>query len=263
MGGSVGKSSNKGGNTWSNNVWGPQGEALGQLYDKAFEFFDQTPGGAVEGTDKIFNTATGAWEDQAAGGAYGDSADIRDRLFNMMGGRSNVGSMYESIVGGPGNTYIDPLVESMRSDASQNLATLQSGNALDAAALGQSGSSRQAMENAMLGSEVNRALSGDINQARAGAYDRDLAMKMGIAQQADASKQAEQDRLFDMLTGANQAQTGAISNMGNMMGGALGSQNAWFNPLMNLANIIGGPIMTGSGSSSSKGKGFGTGGGLW
>lgn len=263
MGGSVGKSTNQGGNTWSNNVWGPQGEALGKLYDQAFKFFDQTPGGAVEDTGKIFNTATGAWEDQTRGGAYGDAGDIRSRLFDMMGQPSQTGQMYESIIGGAGNEYIDPLVESMRSDAAQNLATLQSGNALDAAALGQSGSSRQAMENAMLGSEVNRALSSDINQARAGAYDRDLQMKLGIAQQADTSRQAEQDRLFDMLTGANQAQTSAISGMGNMMGGALGAQNAWFNPLMNLANIIGGPIMTGAGSSSSKGKGFGTGGGLW
>lgn len=262
MGGSVGKSKNKGGNTWSNNVWGPQGEALGQLYDKSFEYFDKAPE-ATQQTDKIFNTATGAWEDQASGGSYGDSAEIRDKLLGMMGGRTNVGSMYESIVGGPGNTYIDPMVDAMRSDASRNLDALQSSNALDAAALGQSGSSRQAMENAMLGKEVNQDLSRQIADARAGAYDRDLSMKMGIAQQADTSRQAEQDRLFDMLTGANQSQQGAIGSMGNMMQGALGSQNAWFNPLNNLANLIGGPIMTGSGNSSSKGKGFGTGGGLW
>lgn len=265
MGGSVGKSKNKGGSSWTNEVWGPQGEALQDLYGRAFDYFDrQGQGGDMQANlDNLLGAATGAFEQQAGGGAMGDSAEIRDRLLGMMGGRSNVGTMYESIVGGPGNTYIDPMIDAMRSDASRTLDTLQSSNALDAAAMGQSGSSRQAMENAMLGSEVSRDLSRQIADARAGAYDKDLAMKMGIAQQADQSRQAEQDRLFNMLTGADQSRQGAIGGLQGMLAGAMGAGQAGWNPLFNLANLIGGPIMTGSGSASSKGKGFGTGGGLW
>lgn len=262
MGASGGKSSNDSSNQWSNDVWGPQGNALQQLYQLAFGAYQNSPD-ATQNTDKIFNTATGAWEDQAGGGAFGDDAYIRDKMFGMMGGPSNMGQMYESIVGGPGNTYVDPLIDQMRSDASQNLQTLQNQNSLDAAAMGQSGSSRQAMENAMLGQQVNQDLATNEAALRQSAYDKDLALKMGIAGMADQNVQAEQDRLFNMLTGINQSQQGAIGSMGNMMGGAMGSQSAYWNPLFNLANIIGGPIMTGSGSGSSSGKSAGIGGGLW
>ena len=43
----------------------------------------------------------------------------------------------------------------------------------------------------------------------------------------------------------------------------LKAQQASWNPLNNLANIIGNPIILGKSSGSSKSKGFGTSGSIW
>lgn len=264
MGGSIGKSKNKGGSSWTNNVWGPQGQALQDLYGRAADYLGQGDTGAwADRMGDVYDTISGATKAQAEGGAMGDSAGIRDRLFGMMEQPSQMGQMYQSIVGGQGNEYIDPLIERMRGDVGRNVSTLQNQNALDAAAMGQSGSSRQAMQNAMIASEANRNLMDKEAEMRAGGYDKDLAMKMGIAQQADQSRQAEQDRLYNMLAGINQSQQGATDASGNLMNMIMGGQNMGWNPLFNLANIIGAPTLVGRGSASSKGKGFGTGGGLW
>lgn len=95
-------------------------------------------------------------------------------------------------------------------------------------------------------------------------------MKMGIAQQADSNSQSEQDRLYNMLQGAQgsmgQAQNGSSLLQSLLMGGMapwMQAQQSQWNPLNNAANILGGPIVLGSGSGNSKSKGFGTSGSLW
>lgn len=284
MGGSLGKSKNQGSsqNQYSNNVFGPQGEALGNLYNMALQHYGNAPNFQGQIADQatqasnqaggVFDPTNQAYKQQLQGGAYGDSADVRQKLMDSMGQRSNMGSMYESIVGGQGNEYIDPLIDRMRSDSAQNVSALQGGNALDAAAMGQSGSSRHAMENAMVTNQANRDLMSKEAELRAGGYDKDLAMKMNIARQADTGHQAEQDRLMQMLQGSNQSQSSAIGQGGLMQALSMGgmaplmqAQQAGWNPLNNLANILGPAIMEGkgSGSGSSKGKGFGSSGGLW
>ena len=275
MGGSAGKSKGSSNNSFSTNVWGPQGDALQNLYQLAFDqygkgndYMSQITGQA----DNISNAANGILDANKvlqSGGAYGDTAEIRQMLLDSMGGRSNTGIMYESIVGGPGNTYVDPLIESMRVDSAQNVATLQGGNAMDAAAMGQSGSSRQAMQDAMFASQANQDLLNKEAELRYDTYDKDLAMKMGIAQQADYNHQAEQDRLLAMLQGGQSSMEKGTSpvllttllNYG--MNPWLQAQQAVWNPMNNLSNIIGNAIITGSGSGSSKSKGGGIGGSLF
>ena len=275
MGGSAGKSKGSSNNSFSTNVWGPQGDALQNLYQLAFDqygkgndYMSQITGQA----DNISNAANGILDANKvlqSGGAYGDTAEIRQMLLDSMGGRSNTGIMYESIVGGPGNTYVDPLIESMRVDSAQNVATLQGGNAMDAAAMGQSGSSRQAMQDAMFASQANQDLLNKQAELRYDTYDKDLAMKMGIAQQADYNHQAEQDRLLAMLQGGQSSMEKGTSpvllttllNYG--MNPWLQAQQAVWNPMNNLSNIIGNAIMTSSGSGSSKSKGGGISGGLF
>lgn len=275
MGGSAGKSKGSSNNSFSTNVWGPQGDALQNLYQLAFDqygkgndYMSQITGQASN-IDNAVNGILYANKGLQSGGAYGDTAEIRQMLLDSMGGRSNTGIMYESIVGGPGNTYVDPLIESMRVDSAQNVATLQGGNAMDAAAMGQSGSSRQAMQDAMFASQANQDLLNKEAELRYGAYDKDLAMKMGIAQQADYNHQAEQDRLLAMLQGGQSSMEKGTSpvllttllNYG--MNPWLQAQQAVWNPMNNLSNIIGNAIITGSGSGSSKSKGGGISGGLF
>lgn len=279
MGGSLGKSKNSSGNQFSNNVWGTQGNALGSLYQTILgqlggnNLTDKITGAAGDLSDKIngiIDSSSGANKDLASGGVYGDVSDIRQKLLDSMGGRSNMGSMYESIVGGSGNTYVDPLIEQMRKSSAQNVQTFQGSNAVDAAALGQSGSSRQAMQDAMFAKEANKDLLGTEAQLRSDAYDKDLAMKMGIAGMADSNRQAEQDRLLQMMQGAQGSKEGASTNtnlLSTLLQGGLSpwlqAQQGLWNPINNAANAIGNPTIIGSGSGSSKGKGFGTSGSLW
>ena len=275
MGGSAGKSKGSSNNSFSTNVWGPQGDALQNLYQLAFDqygkgndYMSQITGQA----DNISNAANGILDANKvlqSGGAYGDTAEVRQMLLDSLGGRSNMGTLYESIVGGSGNTYVDPLIESLRADSAQNVATLQGGNAMDAAAMGQSGSSRQAMQDAMFASQANKDLMNKEAELRYGAYDKDIAMKMGIAQQADYNRGAEQDRLLAMLQGGQGSMekgtgTDLLSTLLNSgMNPWLQAQQAVWNPMNNLSNIIGNAIMTGSGSGSSKSKGGGISGSLF
>lgn len=274
MGGSFGKSKNEANNSFNQNVWGPQGNALQQLYQAAFGQLNSGSGTtdkingsadwASNALQNLFGNASNQQNNLAGGGAFGNPEEIRNKLFGSMGGPSQTGQMYESIIGGRGNEYIDPVIDQLKQSAAQNVQTLQGQNAADAALMGQSGSSRQAMENAMITSQANKDLLSQESQLRAGAYDKDLAMKMGIAQMADGNKQAEQDRLFNMLSGAqNSMNTGFQGNqmlqalaLGSMAPYLQAQQSQW-NPLMNLANIIGGPTILGQGGGSSSGKGKG------
>lgn len=279
MGGSVGKSKSSGSSNASQNVMAQQVPYLQQLWGMGIGNVGQNDyqsqiGGAAQNSQDMLNNLFGSQsalqQQLAGGGAYGNTQPYIDKLMNSMGQRSNVGSMYESIVGGSGNTYVDPLIESLRSDSAQNLQTMRNQNALDATAMGQSGSSRQAMEDAMLGAQANRDLTGQEMALRQGAYDTDLNMKMGIAQMADSNRQSEQDRLLSMIQGSQDSMNNAgnygtllQSLAGGMMSPWLQAQQGAWNPLNNLASIIGNPTILGSGSSNSKSKGFGTSGSIW
>lgn len=279
MGGSVGKSKSSGGSKSSQSVMSQQIPFLQQLWGMATgnvganDYQSQIGNSAQTSNDmlnSLFGSQSNLQNQLASGGAYGNTQQYIDKLMGSMGQRSNLGSMYESIVGGSGNSYVDPLIDSLRSDSAQNLQTLRNQNAGTAADMGQSGSSRQAMEDAMLGAQANRDLTTQENALRQGAYDKDLAMKMGIAQQADTNRQSEQDRLLSMIQGSQDSMNQA-GNFGSLLQSIAGGmtapwlqaqQGAW-NPLNNLANIIGNPTILGSGSSNSKSKGFGTSGSIW
>lgn len=276
MGGSSSKSQGSSNQSFQNNIWGPQGNALQQLYNMALGSNPNAGQSQVQGSaDNINNAMNNIISNNQnlndKGSAFGNSNELRDKLLGMMGGPSQTGQMYDSIVGGKGNEYIDPVVNQMRDSMKQNVSTLQNNNALDAAMMGQSGGSRQAMENAMIVSQANKDFMSQEAQLRAGAYDKDLSMKLGIANLADSNKQAEQDRLFNMLSGNNQQNNATSSNNNNLLqtilsGGMnpyLQAQQGNWTGLQNIASIIGGPIMQSSGSGGSKTKGSGASGGLF
>lgn len=278
MGGSSSKSESNSSANMNQDVWGGQGDALQNLYGNAENLFGQNGqysdqlnniaqslGPAFQ---NIFGGAQQGMQDQLGGGAYGDSAEIRQQLMDSMGGRSNMGSMYESIVGGPGNTYIDPMVDAMRQSGNQQLQTMESGTGLDAAALGQGGSSRHAMQNAMQNAQGAQDMNQQEMNMRGGAYDTDLAMKMGIAQQADSNRQADQNRMMDMLSGSNASQQygmGAgqgVQNLGmGQMAPWMQAQNQGWGAMNNYANTIGAPTVLSSGSQNANSKASAGGGG--
>lgn len=279
MGGSAGKSKSKSSNSYSQSIPREQLNALNQLWQSALgqlggnNFMNEITNSAGQASgdlSNILSNMSGINDQLKQGGAYGNSEDIRNKLYGMMGQDSQMGQMYNSIVGGQGNTYVDPLINSLRSDSAQNLQTMRNQNALDATTMGQSGSSRQAMEDAMLGAQANRDLTTQENALRQGAYDKDLALKMSIAQNADTNRQAEQDRLYNMLSG-NQGSLESAAGMGNLLSQiASGQMSPWmqaqqsaWNPYNNASNILGNAIVLGQGSGKGSSKGFGASGGLF
>lgn len=290
MGGSIGgnKSESKGNNMFSSDIWGEQGDALKDLYGQASNLFggssqfqdkiNEAAGGASEWGKGIMDKAQGGYNDLLGGGSFGDTSDVRAKLMGMMGqgGTSQMGDMYNSIVGGEGNTYVDPMVDAMKQGAMENNAMLQSGNSMDAAAMGQGGGSRHAMQNAMTNRMTNQDMMNQETAMRGGAYDKDLAMKMDIARNADsnalASKQGDMDTLFGMLGGSDANKQYGMGQSGNMQGMGMGNMNPWmqaqqsaWNPMMNWASILGDPtvLKSGSGSTDSSSKGANVAGGIW
>ena len=193
------------------------------------------------------------------GGSYGNTDDIRSKLLSSMGGRSNMGSMYESIVGGSGNTYIDPMVDAMRSSGNEALNKQLSRGDMTAGAMGQGGSSRHAMQNAMLERSGLDDMNKQETMMRGGAYDKDLMMKMDIARMADNNAQSEQDRMMSMLQGAD-SNVGAGMNyqpsMQNMSMGMMAPyMQAFMMPWMGAqaySGAMGDPTVLSSGESSGK-----------
>ena len=222
------------------------------MLPKVDPYMEGAAGAGAEGTNYMLE-----------GGSFGNTQDIRNRLMGMMGGRSNMGSMYESIVGGAGNTYIDPMVAAMRKSGNEALDSKINSNAMTANAMGQGGSSRHAMENAM----TNRLAMDDMNRLeadmRGGAYDKDLAMKMSIAQQADSNRQSEQDRLLSMLTGADKNVGYGMSYQPTMQNLGMGMMAPYMQAFMMpwmaasaYSGAMGDPTVLSKGKSSGASGGF-------
>ena len=211
------------------------------------------------------NQANPAYQQQLAGGISNPA--MEKAMLDNLNKRSNVGTMYESIVGGPGNTYIDPMIERMRQSAQQDL---QRGElrAQDAsmADLGVSGSDRHGVAQGVAQS-LNDQKFGDWEaSARAGAYDTDLDRKMDIAQQADTNRLRTVDQMQNYLNSQNNAQRAGLNFGQAMQGMGTGAMDGmlrayqlpWQN-LSNYANIMGSPTVLSSGSQKSSAKNDGGG----
>jgi hypothetical protein len=275
MSSSTGLSKSKNKSRTSENVWGPQGDALEGLYGSASDLFgnmndyygqmNQQASNLQPYNRGIMDRSVQGQEHMMGGGAYGDTQDARSMLMNSLGRSgegSNLGRMYESIVGGKGNTYIDPMVDAMKSSGMDNLKRMQSGTGLDAAAMGQGGSSRHAMQNAMQSRDMNRDMMDRETMMRGGAYDTDMGMKLDIARQADTGVQNTQRNLMQMLSGADRNINMGMNQGGNMQNLGMGSMaptmtaaQAPWDMLNQYSNVIGDPTVLGSGRSS--GSSFG------
>jgi hypothetical protein len=241
----------------------------------------------------------GAGFSNQMGGGF-QNQGLMDSLMSGMNGPSSTGQMYQNIVGGSGNTYIDPMVDAMRQGYTDNLQrnllpSLKSG-AVDA---GQTGSSRQGIAEGLALGESNRDAAMQEAMMRGNAYDTDLNWKMQIAQQADQGRSTARQQTMDYLGMQNQNQQGAISQFNNQLGsgvqnmGGLNSQmntnqqgglsfapqyqnlyTTALNPqlagqqgnqnvLQSLANLIGNPQVLSQGRQNSSSKGGGTEGHIW
>lgn len=281
MGGSAnaGKSKSEAGS--SEDVWGPQGNALQNLYSQAESLFGGQDMGHMNNmatnldpyNQSIMDSAKGGMDNMMGGGSMGDTSEIRNQLMDSyrqtMGG-SNQGKMYESIVGGAGNSYIDPMVDAMKSGAMENMDMMRSGNAMDATMAGQGGSSRHAMENAMSGRAINQDMMNKESMMRGGAYDKDMDMKMNIARAADSGIQNSQRGLMDMLNSSDRNVNAGMNygsqaqNLGmGMMAPHMQNYMTPWNAMGAYTNSLGRPTVLGESSQEGSSYGMGGSASLW
>lgn len=266
LGGSYGAGKSSTGSSYSENVFQPQAEALTGLYGQAgnlwgsqnFAPFMQL---AQQMQPWMFQQAQQmqpALQQQAAGGIR--NPQLEKQLMENMGAPSQMGQMYANIVGGPGNTYTDPLINSLRNDmqytADRRIGTQ---NDLRAATLGQSGSAKHGVQNALTNRYAEQDFQKQANQIRQQGYNTDLALKMDIAKNADINRLKAAEQAQGYLNQMNQNQQGAFGYAGNMQNLGMGAyaplmqamQFPW--QMMNqYAGIIGDPTVLGQGSSYSK-----------
>ena len=244
---SQGQSSNFG-----QEVWGALEQYAPGFMQSAQDLWSNNMG-AMNNYNKAANAASGwggnmagatydPWSQQAGGGfnkemASGTQQGLMDSLNqSLAGGQSKASMMYEDIIGGPGNTYADPLADQMALDEKVNMErnimpTIRG----SASGMGQSGSSRHGIAEGLAASDSARNLGGRQAAMRERNYDRDMNWKMNIARQADTQLGASQDRAMDLINSMNQSQQGAINQAGSV-------QNLGFNALQPLAQAMNMPF---------------------
>jgi hypothetical protein len=272
-GANAGAQNSKSSGQFSESVFGPQVGALGDMYGSAsdlwgerdFGNYNQAGDQATGYNQNIADQSMPGWGNQMGGGFKDPylTASLRDSMANP----SQMGKMYESIVGGQGNEYIDPMVDAMRDSSMQNYNQQIRPNMDQAAAqAGQSGSSRHGVNQYLAEKNLGSDMLNREMDMRGENWDKDMAMKMGIAQQADLGRGQAQDRAMQMLSGRNDNQAGALNfgqgmqqmGMGGMAPQQMMQDMPW-DQFANYANSIGAPTVLGSGSESSRASGWNTG----
>lgn len=269
------KSSGKSTFSSSQDVWAGQQQPLKDLYAAASQQFqDFDPSMLQQSGDysQKFNAglseaAMPAWQNQLAGGYNSGAAAAAEpalmkSLQNSLSGPSNTGKMYEGIVGGAGNTYIDPMVDAMKRGTVDSLNRQLPGISENAIAAGQMGSSRHGIAEGLARSDANKYMGDQESMMRGQAYDKDLNWKMDIAKMADSNIGAAQDRSIGLLNSRDQAAQGALQQGQQMSDYGQGQMNAQvqqqqlpWEMLSNYSNIIGAPTVLTQASGSSKNSG--------
>jgi len=243
-------------------VWGGQAPYLQNMYRQFNSLFPSMLGGmrglmpgAVGGAQGVYEGSVPAWQDQMAGGAYGNLP--LDQMYQdaLQGGGAEQ-DINEMIMGGAGNDYVDAMKTQMQSDAFSNLdQTLKrydqrfAGNNLD--------SSRRdllyadATEDAL--DALQRAQTGLGYQT----FDTDLDRKLGIAQRADAFDKARLGSIENALAGKQAAQQGGLGFGANLQNLNMGQFAPYMMPWQMAgayANAMGAPVVLGSGSTFGAGE---------
>ena len=273
-GGSYNQSSAKNQSNFNQTIPEWQSAALTKMYGAAADTFGntgsaiskQTPG--VQSYIKQTNSAAmPEWKRQLAGGVYKgmDNANqLSNSLQQSLSSPTNTQSIYGQMMGGNGNNYADAMKASYLGDANRATDNMLSNLDSRAAASGMAGGSRHGVATSQGMYDINSNLQKNLADTGYNTFDKDLANKLNIAQQADSGTLARQQMMAGMLGQQQGVQTGALNAGGQMQNLGMGSfaptMMPWQN-MSNYANSIGSPTVLSSGSSSGKSSSMGMGGG--
>lgn len=264
------KSDNKSSGSMNQNVWGPQGEALEQLYANVSSLFNQSlPGmmGQVTQSQDYMNQvndqALNSWRDQLMGGAYG-GMDLANQLSSSLGqslnSPTNTQQINNMIMGGSGNNYADAMRNQYIQDANQAQNNMLANLDARAAASGMSGGSRHGVATAMGMRDINKNLQSNLAQVGYNTFDKDLDRKLQIAKQADQGTLARQQMLSGMLGNQNTTMQNALAGSSGLQNLGMGNFASYMMPWQmagQYASTIGGPTVLSQGSAGSHGQGKG------
>lgn len=268
------QNTSSGSNNFGQNVFDPQGTALGGAYGQAGNLYGTTSGqtqgqipGAIDYSNQQAQGAGAANLNNMQGGAYGGlniGKELMGSLNQSQNSPSNTQAIYSQMMGG-GNSYLQPLQESMLQNEA-NAQNLNSGqNAAQAAASGMSGGSRQGVQDALMKSMGNQNLTEQMNKMGYNTYDKALQDRLGIAQQADANTLGRQQMMSGMLGQQQGTSDRAVANTGNVQGlgqGGINAINSAWGGLNNYRNSLGDPTVLNSGSSQRESQGTSNGWGM-
>lgn len=197
----------------------------------------------------------------SVGGAFSDvnPTELLGKIESFRNTPSQSSGLYEQIMGGKGNSYLDAMKDSLLKDAQRrrDLSTAS----LDArlAGGGMSGGARHGVAQALIDRDINDSLANQMTQVGYNTFENDLQNKLNIARQADSNSLAR-DQMFtntanQLISGkdANMdaALEGQYRNIGNIFGLASLNNMPWTN-LQNYSAAIGNPtVLTNSTSNGS------------
>ena len=255
---------------YGQNVWGPQGNALQNMYGQQSGLFDWSnqgmqnmAPGASQNMQGIFDQSMNPWQNQMQGGAYA-GMDLQGMYAQDRQGGGNEQFMNESIMGGAGNNYVDAMRGQMQQYSDQRLGSYLAMNDLRASGYGQSGSSRHGYTEGKLHDQSEQNLGRMQTQLGYESFDKDMDRKMNIARNADQFDMQRMQQSGNMLGQQNAAMQGGLNygqNMQNLGMGGMAPYMAPWQAAGQYAQNMGRPTVLGSGSSSgssgSAGFGFG------
>ncbi len=282
MSGSLGKSKSDSSNQFGQDVWGPQGDALGGFYDQIGGAMGGLLGGGSKGgkggggtgmmgrvpgaadqMQGIADQANPAWQQQLNGGAYA-GMDLQGMYGDALQGGGNEQFMNESIMGGAGNNYADAMRGQMQQDSNTRLGQNLASNDARAAGNGMSGSSRHGITERGIYDESEQNLGRMQTQMGFNTFDKDLDRKLGIAQRADEFDMGRLNNVSGMMNNQQGAMSGGLDFGQNMQGMGMGQFAPYMAPgsmMGQYSNMYGSPTVLGSGGGNSNAKGFGMSGG--
>jgi len=200
----------------------------------------------------------------SGGGAYA-GADLNSILGKIEGFQntpSQSTGLYESIMGGQGNDYVDAMKNIFTKDAQRTRDLSEASLDARLAGTGMAGGSRHGVAEALISRDIDKNLQDNMTKVGYDSFDKDLQNKLGIARMADEQMTARQGMYANLASGALQGKDANMNQAANMipgiqksiMGQLAPSQMPWQN-LQNYSAAIGNPtILTNaiqSGSSYS------------
>ena len=247
-----------------------QSDALTKMYDAAASTFGntgsainaQTPG-VQSYIDQTNSAAMPEWKNQLAGGVYQgmDNANaLSNSLQQSLSNPTATSQIYGQMMGGQGNNYADAMKASYLGDANRATDNMLANLDSRAAASGMSGGSRHGVATSQGMYDINSNLQKQLADTGYNTFDKDLANKLNIAQQADQGTLARQQMMSGMLNAQQGVQTGALNAGGQMQNLGMGSMAPTMMPWQNMsnyANSIGSPTVLSSGGSSGNSSAMG------